>query len=220
MNLDHCLEMLEPPRRIIQIGAYVGDSPDDPLYRFLTQRCNEDDCAIVVEPLFENCLRLACAYAYSPWVLPVNNAVASTAGKMQMYRVRRDANTRGLFPTWVDELSSLRHERFTDLWDRHERNPHIKQFLLENIEVVEVEAITFADLYALTGNKWLDLLVIDAEGSDYEIIQGIDFEHVKPRFIYYEHCLLGDDATRCSHYLRQNGYALTVFDTDTLAMQE
>jgi len=67
--------------------------------------------------------------------------------------------------------------------------------------------------------RGVDLLVIDAEGWDYEIIRSIDFAAVRPRIIRYEHQVLSErDRNACLALLAAQGYRFLLEDADTTAI--
>ena len=74
--------------------------------------------------------------------------------------------------------------------------PEVSASLLHmesSIERTEVPSLTFESLCRKHGIGELDLLLIDAEGYDYEIIKGIDFERHRPRLLIYESILFSGD---------------------------
>jgi FkbM family methyltransferase len=89
-----------------------------------------------------------------------------------------------------------------------------------DVQVARVPCWTLSTLLGkLKAPRQIDLLLIDAEGWDYEIIRSIDFAAVKPRIIRYEHQVLSErDRNACLEFLAQQGYRFLLEDADTTAM--
>jgi FkbM family methyltransferase len=206
---------------VVQIGAYIGDTPNDPLFGFLraTLPGHRSRIAILVEPVREYFDALRDAYSDLPQVRFENVAIAEEEGDRDLYRL-----APGIDPTehghsaCLTQLSSLRQDRMTDLWDRAERDPAIKEFWHRHTTVERVHCWTFDQLLAQHGLDHVDLLQIDTEGYDYEILRTIDFSRLRPRFINYERELLQKDEYACRSMLIAAGYVLFDWGKDTLAV--
>ena len=84
------------------------------------------------------------------------------------------------------------------------------------IERTEVPCLTFESLCAKHRIEKLDLLVIDAEGYDYEIIKGIDFERHRPRLLIYESIHFSpEQREETRRHLEELGYETMDEDLDT-----
>ena len=207
----------------MQIGAYVGDTASDPLYRFFRDELPSRPTAVVVlvEPVAEYFEQLQDAYRDLPNVRLENVAVAEQEGDRDFYRLGVDPADHGK-PAWVSQLGSLRSDRLGKLWDNYEQQkvagPGLKAFLLEHRVTEKVQCATFHQLVERHNLVDLDLLQIDAEGYDYEILRSIDFSQVRPRFINYERVLLQDDEPACRSMLTANGYVLFDWGQDTLCV--
>jgi FkbM family methyltransferase len=208
---------------VVQIGAHVGNTPNDPIYSFLRKELPSHPASVVVlvEPVAEFFRKLQQAYGDLPSVRLENVAVAEEEGKRDFYRLGVDPADYGR-PEWLSQLGSLRAERLERLWDNYERTipnaaPH-KQFQLEHRVRETVQCTTFHRLLDRHGITDLDLLQIDAEGYDYEILRTIDFDRVRPRFINYERVLLQDDEPACRAMLSAAGYVLFNWSQNTLCV--
>src|SRR3954463_15172030 len=73
------------PFAIVQIGAYIGDSFNDPLYAFLRE--NTSGVAVLAEPVRDYYDRLVSAYDGQPHVHCENVAIAETAGEREIHRL-------------------------------------------------------------------------------------------------------------------------------------
>jgi FkbM family methyltransferase len=208
---------------IVQIGAYVGDTGNDPLFKFLRQELGPakrmrrtGSSVILVEPVKQYYDLLQKNYEGCD-VKFENVAIAESSGSRDLYRIDVQPAAHNL-PEWLSQLSSLRADRMTTLWDGHERTRELKEFYLANRIVERVSCITFHELADRHSLQAIDLLQIDAEGYDYEIIRSIDFAKLTPRVINYERVLLGENELRCRKLLNSAGYILIDWGDDTLAI--
>jgi FkbM family methyltransferase len=206
---------------VVQIGAYVGDTANDPLYGFLraTLPDRPQSLAVLVEPVHEYFAALRDAYGDLPTVRLENVAIAEEEGVRDFYRLAPGLE-HGDYG-WLAQLGSLRRERMTDLWDRYEGFhswDEPKNFWHQHHTVEKVQCWTLEQLLERHGLERVDLLQIDAEGYDYEILRTIDFSRLRPRFINYERVLLQEDEPTCREMLRDAGYALFDWGQDTLAV--
>jgi FkbM family methyltransferase len=208
---------------VVQIGAHVGDSRRDPLYRFLKTHCRSSTngerprCrAVLVEPVAYLFERLRENYADCDGVTCENVAIAESSGVRSFYRVREGANPseHGL-PDCADQLGSLLPDRMA-LVPKYFRKGHADA-ILANCIVDQVHCITFEELTRRNHIEHIDFLQIDTEGYDFHIIRTIDFRAIRPAFINYERVILGRDESRCRNLLLRHGYHLHDHGEDTLA---
>lgn len=206
---------------VVQIGAYVGDSPNDPLFSFLraTLPDRPESVAVLVEPVREYFEALQVAYGDLPTVRLENVAIAEQEGVRDFYRLapgREHPDFR-----WLAQLGSLRPERMTELWDGCEGtqlSDEPRNFWNRHKIVEKVQCWTLDQLLERHGLERVDLLQIDAEGYDYEILRTIDFSQLRPRFINYERGLLQEDEPACRAKLQKADYVLFDWGPDTLAV--
>ncbi len=127
-----------------------------------------------VEPIPEYFAELERNYAGNDKVKCINFAIHSQTGKINMYRHVRTSDSK----SWTNGIASVNPE-------------HYKLNNLESnvIEKVEVDAITFEDLFSKMRIQKIDLLVMDTEGYDYELLKMYPFESHKPKIIQFEHGL-------------------------------
>ena len=206
---------------VVQIGAYVGNSANDPLHGFLrtTLPSHPASIAVLVEPLHDCFEALRETYGDLASIRLENVAIAEAEGDREFYRlaVGVDPTAYG-HPEWLAQLGSLRADRMTDLWDEYERDEELKHFWHRHRTVELVHCWTLDQLFERHALEHVDLLQIDAEGYDYAILRTIDFSQRRPRFINYERILLQDDEPACRAMLAAAGYALFDWGQDTLAV--
>jgi FkbM family methyltransferase len=206
---------------IVQIGAYVGDTPNDPLVQCLRTNLSRfpGSRALLVEPVREYFELLKDNYADLPGAVFENVALAAYDGECTFFRIGVDPSRYGQ-PDWLTQCGSTRPDRMEELWDscESEGDPEIKAFWHEHSLTETVPCLRFETLLARHGITHVDFLQIDTEGSDYDILRTIDFSRVRPDYINYEHELLNDDKPACRAMLQAAGYELHDWgETDTLA---
>lgn len=204
---------------LVQIGAFIGATDNDPIYRFLQETKDSKTRlqAVLVEPVKEFFEQLKENYRGLRGVSFENVAIAKTFGPQRFYRLGVDPVAYG-FPAWLSQLGSLKEERMTIMWDSCERSEDCKNFYLKHRVVDTIDCITSDILFEKHGIKDLDLLQIDAEGYDFEILSSIDFEKVRPTFINYERMLLGEKEPECRAMMRAAGYRLIDYQQDTFCV--
>lgn len=209
---------------LIQIGANVGDTGSDQLYKFLKKHCLDKpdsptvEChAVMVEPVRHLFEQLRSNYANFPGVACEDVAIADSACTRSFYRLREgiDLQAHGL-PPWAEELGSFIPEQMESLWGHDPGNLELIRFARENIVVDEVRCISIHDLLEKHKLTEVDLLQVDTEGYDYEILKTIDFSNFKPRYINYERIHLKKAEARCRTMLLAQGYRLHDHGQDTL----
>lgn len=210
---------------IIQIGAHVGDTENDPVHRFIRENSlpvqgGRPKCsAILVEPvryLFE---QLAANYRGCEGVVLENVAIADRNEVREFYRLDENVDLRASgMPEWLNQVGSLLRQRMGQMWDQCEQDQAYKRFISEHTVVDRVQCITFDDLLHRHQIQRIDFLQIDAEGYDYEIIRTIDFDRVRPTIINYERGLLQETEPRCRRLLLRQDYILDDHGQDTLCL--
>ena len=154
--LDGTLEWLSQRSSfsIVQIGAYIGVSETDPICHFLLKEFGEggkhatNSTVILVEPVKEYYDELRRNYAGLNLKFE-NVAIAETSGVRDLYRLSVRPETYG-HPAWLSELSSLRSDRMTTLWDRYEKSQEPKEFYLAHRLVEKVRCMTLLELLTST----------------------------------------------------------------------
>lgn len=168
----------------------------------------------MVEPLpwvFEH---LRSNYRGQEGVTFENAAIARADGRVPFYYAAAPAEDRGQDdrPIWSDTIGSLSRAEVgktiaaARAFVAHRRGIHIPG-LESRIERTEVPGLTFESLCRKHLIRELDLLLIDAQGHDYQIIKGVDFERYRPRLLIYESITLsGGEREQCKAYLEGLGY--------------
>jgi FkbM family methyltransferase len=192
-----------------EIGANDGEQHDFLRPLILSRRWR----GVIVEPVPYVFKRLEHNYRDQPGVTLENVAVGAIDGRLPFYHLAEveDPGGEGL-PRWYDGIGSFSRDEVLS----HARYiPNIESRLVET----EVPCVTFQTLCERNGVERLDLLLIDAEGHDWEIIRNIDFEARMPRLLVYEHYHLGPQERRaCREHLRGIGYEAMEEHFDTFCL--
>jgi FkbM family methyltransferase len=197
----------------IQVGAYDGVT-NDPLCAFIRTHHLR---GLLVEPQKGPFLALQENYRDQPQLKFLNAAISGQDGVRNFYTVRNDVD--GL-PGWSQQIGSfnlehlLKHKNGVPDYGITEGIPNIEEL----VQVQEVETLCFDTLMNKADSRKIDLLQIDAEGYDYELIKLINFKHLKPRILHYEHMHLSESDRRdCEQYLKDKGYKINNGFADTIA---
>jgi FkbM family methyltransferase len=155
----------------IQVGAYDGVSTD-PLRPYI-ERCGWR--GVMVEPQPGPAAQLRGLYGDNANIIILEAAVESKRMTRTLYTV--DSN---VLPKWAGGMASfdrghiLRHDYLL---------PGIEKF----IRGVHVDCIPFAEIIEVQpGGMRLDLLQIDAEGTDGQILSWFPFDQLKPSIVHWE----------------------------------
>ncbi|MCA1659139.1 MAG: FkbM family methyltransferase, partial [Verrucomicrobiaceae bacterium] len=150
-----------PEAFVVQIGANDGAS-GDPLVAAFARTCWS---GLLVEPVPHLCSALAQRYAERPNVRVVQAAISLEDGDAALYRLRE---IPGQTPEWFSHLATLDREILL----RHRASiPEIESLIVEE----RVPTLRLATLLRQHAIERIDLLVIDAEGYDFEILRQVDF---------------------------------------------
>jgi len=216
-SIANIINNLSISKRIyfIQIGANDG-MYNDPLYKFI-RRDNWE--GILVEPQKKIFERLTYNYRNMKNLVFENVAVCNENGLKPLFKISfSDAN-------WASSISSFRKEDVealinTGYVDRNATEEGIKVPIDKQkyITIEDVECVTFNELVKKYNVKEIDLLMIDAEGYDFEIIKMINFDEIYPSHIFYEHShFTKNEKIDCENFLKNLGFKLFADESDTLA---
>jgi len=215
VNLALCRVAEKSGFAVVQLGAFTGDTLNDPLFCTLKERLPKvSGTLLLVEPVACHFEKLVKNYEGIPGVIFENVAVADFSGEAEIYRLGVDPADHG-YPDWLAQLSSLKEERMGALWDRYEQNAQFKEFFLEHRVKEKVQCMTFEELVSRHKIRAIDLLQIDVEGCELEILRTIDFRKTPIRFVNFESVLLQDLKNEADRLMIDNGFQLLDYDQDT-----
>jgi FkbM family methyltransferase len=223
MNVSQALQQLEAkgqPFTVVQIGAYIGNTPNDPLWEHF-QYGSPCGMLTAVEPIQRYHDKLCWNYLANPSINCCRLAIADHDGYTTMYRLEAGCYE---MDDWHNQLSSLKAERLTTLWDAHEGAMHADRpdhaFMLENRTEEQVPCRTFKTFCREQGLEHIDLLVMDVEGSEFDILASMDWE-VPIRYLSFEHTLMTPEQLAVIEtMLRMRGYEMEVQGDDVFCWRE
>jgi len=193
----------------LQIGANDGVM-NDPIYQF-----NMDNKSVVsgfvLEPLPDIYEKLVVNYQFCPNIKPFNLAIHATESEMVLHRVK---------PTRAAEVHEFARgiASFDEThWEKTTLVPNA-----DYMEQVKVKCVSFADFIKSNAIDKLDLLLLDTEGYDYQILMSIDFTHIKPKMIRFEHgvrdqVMSPENFTAVCLHLNSFGYQIIAESYDATA---
>lgn len=191
----------------LQIGANDGFH-FDPIEPFVASGKWH---GILVEPvpfLFE---RLTARYAGRSDLMFENCAIASADGTRKFYYVRPVGDATDKWGGGIGSFSLAHVLKYA---------PMIPD-LGKRIEPVQVQCLSLVSLLAKHQVNHLDAFVVDVEGFDWQVIQTIPFERIRPTLLMYEHEHLKPDAdAACVAMLKGQGYRILRRHSNSLGIVE
>jgi len=159
---------------------------------------------ILVEPIKHIFDRLILNYKEYPNLIFENVAVADKE-EIRLFYIPRIDGGAVLASFSLDVILSTRPD-----------------FKIEKDVIVErVQCVTLEKLLEKHGVVELNVLLIDAEGKDYEIIRSINFNMCNPEIIIFErNNLTFGDYRNCIKLLVKNEYKLRQDDNNVIAIKE
>ena len=191
----------------MQVGSNDGEQ-HDPLRREILRR---DWHGIMIEPVPYVFARLQRNYgALGNRIVLENVAIGERDGTLPFYHLAPvgDFEAAGL-PQWYDGIGSFKQEHVLK---------HVTYIpdIAERLVCTEVPSLTFESLCNKHGVERVDLIHIDAEGSDFDVVQSIDLQRHRPRLLIYEHYHLPAGVQGESRrYLEDQGYDTIEHGMDT-----
>ena len=195
-------------RRItfVQIGAYDGVA-GDPIRPLVL----EDDrwWGVMVEPQPDVFDRLRRNYlAQASRLQFLNAAISDRSGEKTLFRISEAERKQLGLSNWVGEVASFSAEHLR------------KHFPHARLVSYGVKTMTFAEVANRLSGGHVDVVVIDVEGHERTIIENIDLERHRVKFIVYEHKHLSEsDRSVVEGKLRRHGFSLKGFGRDTIAFR-
>lgn len=188
----------------VQVGAYDGLA-GDPIRPLVLARPGWR--GVLVEPQPDALAALRETYAPAAGRLHfVEAALAARPGTRTLYAPGGEGRRGAALPDWAFEVASLDPE-------------HVRRYFPDGPVVGRtVRAAVFAEVARAMPGGIVDLVVVDAEGHERPIIESIDLDGHRVRFLMYEHRHLAPgDGAALERRLRGAGFALKAFGRDTIA---
>lgn len=157
---------------IVQVGAYDGET-GDPLSGFLDRHRAR---AILLEPQPTPFAALKAKHAGNRDVITLNAAIADVDGICPLYVV--DGMTEH-DPWWCGQIASFHRDHLL----RHQEGiPN----LIDRIRVIDVPTISADTLRRRYALDRVDALIVDAEGSDWQIVRNFLDLGIIPQVLSFE----------------------------------
>lgn len=184
-----------PEAFFVEIGANDGVQYD-PLRDHILNRQWQ---GLMVEPVPEVFARLEHNFAtVRDRVTLVNAAIAQADGTAPFFQLARSNDTNVEVLDVFGSLSADAVRRSGELFVAPAERRTIE---------IQVQTLTFESLCDRYSVDRIDLLTIDAEGSDAEILRQIDLQSYRPRLLCFEHLFLDEaEFEQCRQRLECAGY--------------
>lgn len=193
---------------IIQIGSNDGIT-SDPVFHIVMKKTKLK--VLLVEPvpyLFEE---LQKNYGNNKR-FKFENAAINNGFKQTFYYVRKEANMKlENLPDWYNQLGSFYKENIIK---------HLDGILEPFIEEMEIQGLTFNQLFKKNNIENVSLLHIDTEGYDWKILSQLDLKKYKPLIILFEYKHLSESEKQDAIRFLDINYFIFVFNGDYLCIRK
>ena len=194
---------------LVVIGAHSGIHIKDLISEYANQK------VLLVEPVPYNYQILENDYKNNENIFISRNAIFDEAKKDNFYHVKKDS-IKKLGKHWASQIGSFDKN--------HILNHKNKRFDIkdDDIQITEVEFITFQDLVKKYSINSINKLQIDVEGAEYKIMHSIDYNKIKIKNIFFESKHFdgtfteGEKLKEIKDKLILNGYNLKQIDKENI----
>ncbi len=194
---------------LVVIGAHSGIHIKDLISEYANQK------VLLVEPVPYNYQILENDYKNNENIFISRNAIFDEAKKDNFYHVKKDS-IKKLGKHWASQIGSFDKN--------HILNHKNKRFDIkdDDIQITEVEFITFQDLVKKYSINSINKLQIDVEGAEYKIMNSIDYNKIKIKNIFFESKHFdgtfteGEKLKKIKDKLILNGYNLKQIDKENI----
>ena len=194
---------------LVVIGAHSGIHIKDLISEYANNKI------LLVEPVPYNYQILENDYKNNENIFISRNAIFDEAKKDNFYHVKKDS-IKKLGKHWASQIGSFDKN--------HILNHKNKRFDIkdDDIQITEVEFITFQDLVKKYSINSINKLQIDVEGAEYKIMNSIDYNKIKIENIFFESKHFdgtfteGEKLKEIKDKLILNGYNLKQIDKENI----
>ena len=194
---------------LVVIGAHSGIHIKDLISEYANQK------VLLVEPVPYNYQILENDYKNNENIFISRNAIFDEVKKDNFYHVKKDS-IKKLGKHWASQIGSFDKN--------HILNHKNKRFDIkdDDIQITEVEFITFQDLVEKYSINSINKLQIDVEGAEYKIMNSIDYNKIKIKNIFFESKHFdgtfteGEKLKEIKDKLILNGYNLKQIDKENI----
>ena len=158
---------------LVVIGAHSGIHIKDLISEYA------DSKILLVEPVPYNYQILENDYKNNENIFISRNAIFDEVKKDNFYHVKKDS-IKKLGKHWASQIGSFDKN--------HILNHKNKRFDIkdDDIQITEVEFITFQDLVEKYSINSINKLQIDVEGAEYKIMNSINYNKIEIKNIFFE----------------------------------
>lgn len=172
------------PKYLVDVGAHNGVYLSNS-YPFIEEGWH----AIAIEPLPKPFAQLQATYQQNKNVVCVNKACSNAVGTAQLF-IGSDGDVGTMATLCADD---------NEWFDAHRTNNYV-EVVVDTLTNILTEAQFPQDF---------SLLLVDAEGMDYEVLLGLDFDKFQPRIIVTEDYEVNPEKHQKKfQLLENNGYTL------------
>ena len=194
---------------LVVIGAHSGIHIKDLISEYANSKI------LLVEPVPYNYQILENDYKNNEKIFISRNAIFDEAKKDNFYHVKKES-IKKLGKHWASQIGSFDKN--------HILNHKNKRFDIkdDDIQITEVEFITFQDLVKKYSINSINKLQIDVEGAEYKIMNSIDYNKIKIKNIFFESKHFdgtfteGEKLKKIKDKLISNGYKLKQIDKENI----
>ena len=194
---------------LVVIGAHSGIHIKDLISEYTNSKI------LLVEPVPYNYQILENDYKNNENIFISRNAIFDEAKKDNFYHVKKES-IKKLGKHWASQIGSFDKN--------HILNHKNKRFDIkdDDIQITEVEFITFQDLVKKYSINSINKLQIDVEGAEYKIMNSIDYNKIKIKNIFFESKHFdgtfteGEKLKEIKDKLILNGYNLKQIDKENI----
>ena len=194
---------------LVVIGAHSGIHIKNLISEYTNSKI------LLVEPVPYNYQILENDYKNNENIFISRNAIFDEAKKDNFYHVKKDS-IKKLGKHWASQIGSFDKN--------HILNHKNKRFDItdDDIQITEVEFITFQDLVKKYSINSINKLQIDVEGAEYKIMNSIDYNKIKIKNIFFESKHFdgtfteGEKLKEIKDKLILNGYNLKQIDKENI----
>jgi FkbM family methyltransferase len=199
----YCFELLSGSVtrvHFVQIGAHDGFT-HDPLYPFILKH---KWAGVRVEPVPSLFSQLQENSKDMPYVQLMQVACARETAPRPFYTIRPGPDGYHSFLSSFEKGVVMAHR-------------HLVPDLEARLEEITVETLTVDQIIARAQMPGVELLMVDAEGSDDDVVLSLNFKHHRPKLICFEHKHLRESSLRSlDYFLRSLGYTQLRLYTNTI----
>tara|TARA_B100001027_G_scaffold176945_1_gene128211 strand:+ start:48 stop:662 length:615 start_codon:yes stop_codon:yes gene_type:complete len=194
---------------LVVLGAHIGIHIKSEIEKILPEK------VLLVEPVPHNVVEIKKNLNNLEGIITEQVALSGTKEKRNFYFVK-NTSIHKLKKHWSSGIGSFNKQ--------HLLNHKSKRFEIEeeDIEKISIEAIRFKDLVDKYKIRQIDKLLIDVEGSEFAILNDIDFNSINIKKIIFEYKhfdgyqTTGKKLEEILKKFKQNGYTTKKIDKENI----